>query len=187
MKLAVLEFWIFDNPSDLYASNMSENISIVKNIPTVIGIGVICVVAGANRTLAQSTITSSGDAPAICYIVSTTDGVLALSPSGGKMSTDVAGGKKGTVVVKCAKGTSLTLGTPVLTAPAGANPTTTVSKFNGGSGSTNFENATGNTISPVVTKRTGATANVSSVVTAKNNQFITPGTYKVVVPATLIP
>lgn len=159
----------------------------VKTILTVAATGVSCVFAGVSQTLAQSTVTSSGTATSVCFIASTTDGVLALTPSGGRMSTDVAGGKKGTVVVKCAKGSALKLGTPALTAPPGANATTTVSKFNGGSGPANFVNATGNTISPIATKKTGATANVSSVVTAKNNEFITPGVYKVVVPATLIP
>ena len=159
----------------------------MKSTLTVVGTGVICLLAGVDSTLAQSTVTSSGTAPSVCFIASTTDGVLALSPSGSKMSTDVAGGKKGTVLVKCAKGTSLKLGTPALTAPVGANPTTTVSRFNGGSGAANFVNATGNTISPIATKKTGATANVSSVVTAKNNEFITPGVYKVVVPTTLTP
>jgi hypothetical protein len=159
----------------------------MKSILIVVATGATFVLAGASQTQAQSTVTSSGTAVSICYIVSTSDGVLALSPGGGKMSTDVQGGSKGTVVVKCAKGSALKLGTPALTAPPGANPTTTVSKFNGGSGPTNFVNATGNTISPIATKKTGATANVSSVVTAKNNEFITPGVYKVVVPATLIP
>ncbi len=161
----------------------------MNKILTITATGVICVFAGASQTLAQSTVTvtSSGTAPSVCWIVSTTDGVLALSPGGGRMSTDVAGGSKGTVVVKCAKGSALKLGTPVLTAPVGANPTTTVSKFNGGTGPANFVNATGQTISPIATKKTGATANVSSTVTAKNNEFITPGVYKVVVPATLIP
>jgi hypothetical protein len=168
----------------------SENVFSMKIILTVVATGVISVLAGASQALAQltTTVTSSGTAPSVCYIVSTTDGVLALSPGGGKMSTDVTGGSKGTVVVKCAQGSALTLGTPILTAPVGANATTTVSRFNGGSGSANFANATGTTISPIKTKVTGATANVSSVVTAKkNNEFITPGAYKVVVPAILIP
>jgi hypothetical protein len=162
----------------------------MKKILTIAATGVIWVLTGASHTLAQEstvTVTSSGTAPSFCRIVSTTDGVLALSPSGGKMSTDVAGGSKGNVIVKCAQGSALKLGTPVLTAPVGANPTTTVSKFNGGTGPANFVNATGDTISPIATKKTGATANVSSTVTTKNKELITPGVYKVVVPATLIP
>jgi hypothetical protein len=162
----------------------------MKKILTIAATGLICVLAGASQTIAQSTtvtVTNSGTATSVCRIVSTTDGVLALSPGGGKMSTDVAGGSKGNVVVKCAQGSALKLGTPVLTAPVDANPTTTVSKFNGGSGSPKFVKATGDTISPITTKKTGATANVSSTVTAKNNEFITPGVYKVVVPASLIP
>ena len=165
----------------------SANVFIMKIILPVVATGVVCVLAGASETLAQSTVTSSGTAASVCFIASTTDGVLALSSGGGRMSTDVAGGKKGTVVVKCAKGSALKLGTPALTAPPGANATITVSKFNGGSGAANFVNASGNMISPIATKKTGATANVSSIVTAKNNEFITPGVYKVVVPATLIP
>jgi hypothetical protein len=165
----------------------SANVFIMKSILTISATGVICFIAGTTKTLAQSTVTSSGTAPPVCYIVSTTDGVLALSPGGGRMSTEVAGGSKGAVVVKCAQGSALKLGTPALTAPVGANATTTKSFFNGGSGPVNFVNASGNTISPIVTKKTGATANVSSIVTAKKNEFITPGVYKVVVPATLIP
>jgi hypothetical protein len=164
-----------------------ENVFSMKSTFTVVATGVICLLTGVNQTLAQSTVTSSGTAPSVCFIASTTDGILALSANGGKMSTDVAGGKKGVVTVKCAQGTSLKLGTPTLTAPVDANPTTTVSRFNGGSGPANFVNATGNTISPIKTKKTGATANVSSIVTAKNNEFITPGVYKVVVPTTLTP
>jgi hypothetical protein len=161
----------------------------VKKIPTIAATGIICIFTRASQTIAQSTVTvtSSGTTSSVCRIVSTTDGVLGLSSDGGKMSTDVGGGSKGTVVVKCAQGSALKLGIPVLTAPVGANPTTTVSKFNGGTGPANFVNATGDIISPIATKKTGATANVSSTVTAKNKEFITPGVYKVVVPATLIP
>jgi hypothetical protein len=159
----------------------------MKKILTIAATGVICVLAAATQTLAQSTVTSGGTAASTCAISSTSDGVLALSPGGDAMSTDVAGGSKGNVVVKCAQGASLKLGVPTLTAPAGANATTTVSNFNGGSGPANFVNAVGTTIAPIVTKKTGAVANVSSVVTADNDEFITPGAYKVVVPATLTP
>jgi hypothetical protein len=159
----------------------------MKKILTIAATGVICVLAAATQTLAQSTVTSGGTAASTCAIASTTDGVLALNAGGDVMSTDVAGGSKGNVVVKCAQGASLKLGTPALTAPAGANATTTKSFFNGGSGPANFVNATGGTITPIATKKTGAVANVSSTVTADNDEFITPGAYKVVVPATLTP
>jgi hypothetical protein len=159
----------------------------MKNILTIAATGLICVIAGATQTLAQSTVTSSGTAASVCSIASTTDGVLALNAVGDRMSTDAPGGSKGAVIVKCAQGASLKLGTPALNAPAGANATNTVSKFNGGSGAANFVSATGGTISPIATKKTGATARVSSIVTAKNDEFITPGLYEVVVPVTLTP
>jgi hypothetical protein len=159
----------------------------MKKILTIAATGVICVLAAATQTLAQSTVTSGGTAASVCSIASTTDGVLALNAGGDAMSTDVAGGSKGNVVVKCAQGASLKLGTPTLTAPAGANATTTTTNFNGGTGPANFVNATGGTISPIATKKTGAKANVSSTVTADNDEFISPGAYKVVVPATLTP
>jgi hypothetical protein len=162
----------------------------MKKILTIAATGVICVLAAATQTLAQATsgnVTSGGTAASTCAIASTTDGKLALNAGGDALSTDVEGGNKGSVVVKCAQGSSLKLGVPALTAPNGANATNTVSNFNGGSGAVNFTTATGQTIQPIATKKTGATANVSTTVTALNDEFITPGVYKVVVPATLTP
>jgi hypothetical protein len=162
----------------------------MKSILTVVATGVICVLASATQTLAEPStgnVTSGGTAASTCSIASTTNGTLALNDGGDALSTDVAGGSKGNVIVKCAQGSSLRLGIPNLTAPTGANLTNTVSVFNGGSGATNFESATGTKIEPIATKKTGATANVSTTVTALNDEFITPGAYSVTVPATLTP
>ncbi len=142
----------------------------------------------ATQALADTaTVTMLGTVPQVCNITATTPGNLALSPSGDNMSTENAGGTLGAVIVKCNKGTSLKLTGAATTAPAGANAYMTTYKFKGGTGNSIFSTATGDTITPVATKMTGATANVSSTITALNNEYLTPGFYSVTVNVTLMP
>jgi hypothetical protein len=160
----------------------------MKKILTIAVAGGIFAFALTNQALADTaTVTMSGTVPQVCNITATTSGNLALSPGGDNLSTDNAGGSLGAVTVKCNKGTSLKLTGVTTNAPAGANPYTTTYKFKGGTGSPVFATATGNTITPVATKRTGATANVSSTITALNNEYLTPGFYSVTVNVTLTP
>jgi hypothetical protein len=143
--------------------------------------------ATAIPTLADTTITMTGTVPQVCNIVAITPGNLSVNAAGDSMSTDNAGGIQGSVRVTCNKGTSLKLSTPIVTTPAGANAYKTTYGFKGGAGNALFVGATGDTIAPVVTNKTGATANVSSTITALNNEYITPGYYSVVIPVILTP
>jgi hypothetical protein len=163
----------------------------MKKILTIAATGVICVLAGATQTLAQAqsgSVSNSGNAGATCKFSGNTPGTLTLNGNGDKLGTDFAGGAKGTVSVVCSQGSSLKIGTPTLTtAPAGANATTQAAVFSGGSGFTGVANPSGDTIAPVKTKVAGATANISTTVSATGGEFITPGSYVVNVPLTLTP
>jgi hypothetical protein len=161
---------------------------IMKNILTIAVAGGLFTFTFATQALADTaTVTMSGTVPQVCNITATTPGNLALSSSGDNMSTENAGGSLGAVTVKCNKGTSLKLTGATTNAPAGANAYTTTYKFKGGSGNPTFSTATGDTITPVATNKTGATANVSSTITALNSEYLTPGFYSVTVNVTLTP
>jgi hypothetical protein len=160
----------------------------MKKKLTIAVVGGLLTFAFANQALADTaTVTISGTVPQVCNITSTTPGTLALSLGGDNMSTENGGGNHGSVTVKCNKGTSLKLTGATTNAPAGANAYTTTYKFKGGTGNPLFVNATGDTIAPVATKKTSATANVSSTVTALNDEYLTPGFYSVIINVTLTP
>jgi hypothetical protein len=164
------------------------NSFIMNKILTIAATGVLVTLTYATQTLADTaTVTMSGTVPQVCNITSTTPGNLALNSSGDNLSSENAGGNHASVTVKCNKGTSLKLTGATTNAPAGANAYSTTYKFKGGSGNPLFVNATGDTITPVSTKRTGATANISSSVTALNDEYLTPGFYSVTVDVTLTP
>jgi hypothetical protein len=159
----------------------------MKKILTIAATGVICVLAGATQTLAQSTVANPGTAVQVCSITGTTNGALAQNADG-DLTTDIAGGAKGTVAVKCSSSSAkLNLGTPSLDKPVGSKPATADSNFNGGTAGGPFATASGKTVSSIVTKKAGSTANVSSTVTADNGEILTPGSYTVTVPASITP
>lgn len=166
----------------------------MKKILTIAATGVICVLAGATQTFAQQTgsVGNTGNAGTLCAITSTAPGTLALNADGDKLSTDVTGGTKGAVSVRCAQAASLKLGVPAVTSPPSANATTPSVNFGGGATAgfigIGAGGPSGDTIAPVKTNRTGATATVSTTLTVTNpSDFITPGAYSVSVPATLTP
>jgi hypothetical protein len=160
----------------------------MKKILTIAVAGLLFTFAEAAQTLADTaTVIMSGTVPQVCNITSTSSGNLALSVGGDNMSTENAGGNPGSVTVKCNKGASLKLTGATTNAPTGANAYNTTYKFKGGTGNSLFETATGDTIAPVATKKTGATANVSSTVTALNDEYLTPGFYSTVINVTLTP
>jgi hypothetical protein len=164
----------------------------MKKILTIAATGIICVLAGATQTLAQPVQASSsvsGTVGSTCRFSGNSPGTLVLNPNGDKLGTDFAGGTKGNVSVVCSQGSSLKIGTATLTsAPGGANLTTLSAVFNGGSGFQNLAAPpSGDTISPVKTNVAGATANISTTVSATGGEFITPGSYVVNVPLTLTP
>jgi hypothetical protein len=160
----------------------------MNKILTIAANGVLFTFACVTQTLADTaTVTMTGTVQQVCNITSTTPGNLALSAGGDNLSTENAGGSRGSVTVKCNKGTSLKLTGATTTAPAGANAYKTTYQFQGGNGNPLFVNATGDTITPVSTKRTGATANISTAVTALNNEYLTPGFYSVTVNVMLTP
>jgi hypothetical protein len=146
----------------------------MKKILTIAATGVICVLAAATQTLAQTT---TGNVTSILK-----------QNAVGDLSTDAPGGSQGTIKVICSRANaSLVLDASNLSSPQGAKPATATSKFNGGSGPASFSGANGQTIGSIITKKDGATANVSSLVVANDNEILTPGTYTVVVPARITP
>jgi hypothetical protein len=160
----------------------------MKNILTIAATGVICVLAAATQTLAQqNNAGADGSASARCAITGTTTGRL-VQNNNGDLTTDFAGGSQGTVGVVCSRANAtLVLDAPVLTPPAGAKPATATSNFSGGTGPASFTGAVGQTIPSIITKKAGATANVSSLVVANDGEILTPGSYTVVVPARITP